>query len=53
MKRKLAKSQVEEILLRAIFGDTSQLQKCDCETCSYEKDCEIDNPDFNANCCKV
>lgn len=46
------KRDVEERKLSAIFGDFNR-QACDCATCPYEKECEFDNPNFDANSCKV
>ena len=42
----------EEMIIKAIFRDADG-EPCDCETCKYRPECEIDNPDFDANHCKV
>ena len=47
-------TKLEKEKLHQIFNPYGMpLKKCDCETCPYEKECEQDNPDFDANYCKV
>lgn len=41
----------EQRILKAIFKDIDG-SVCDCETCPFSKECEMDNPDFDANYCK-
>ena len=42
----------ERRIVKAIFRGQAETP-CDCETCQYQGECELDNPDFNANYCKV
>jgi len=41
----------EDRVIKAIFQGQDGTP-CDCETCRYAEECEIGNPDFNANYCK-
>lgn len=41
----------EERIMKAIFRGATGI--CDCDTCPYAKECEVDNPNFDANYCKV
>ena len=42
----------EDRLFKAIFkNDEGKL--CDCELCQYQVECAFDNPDFDANYCKL
>ena len=44
----------EKALVEKIFNPYDEpILKCDCETCPYEKECEQNNPDFDANACLV
>lgn len=49
------KKEEQERLKDALLGRILKfgVVKCDCATCPYEKECEADNPDFDANHCKV
>jgi len=42
----------EDRIFKAIFKGRDG-KPCDCETCKYAKQCEVDNPDFDANYCLV
>ena len=42
----------ENRIFQAIFRGQDGTP-CDCNTCPYANECEIDNPDFDANYCKV
>ena len=42
----------EERIFKAIFKGQDGTP-CDCETCKYANECELDNPDFDANYCRV
>ena len=40
-----------ETVVKAIFRGVTGA--CDCGTCKYAPECERDNPDFDANYCKI
>ena len=42
----------EDRIFKAIFRGQDGTP-CDCEACQYAKECELDNPEFDANYCKV
>lgn len=42
----------EDRIIKAIFRGVDGTP-CDCDACQYAKECEIDNPDFDANHCKL
>ena len=42
----------EHRIFKAIFRGQDGTP-CDCETCQYAGECELDNPEFDANYCKV
>jgi len=41
----------EERIITALFAGVKG--KCDCDECQFRGECEIDNPDFDANYCKL
>jgi len=47
--RKEALERMWDALVRSITWEKID----DCETCPYKEECEQDNPDFDANYCKV
>jgi len=40
----------DERIIGILFKDA---EKSDCEDCIYEEDCILNNPDFDANSCKL
>jgi len=42
----------EHRIFKAIFKGQDGTP-CDCETCQYARECELDNPESDANYCKV
>ena len=44
--------EAKERMWDALLGRITW-EKADCETCPYEKECIQDNPNFDANYCKV
>ena len=47
-------TKLEKEKLHQIFNPAGMpVKHCDCATCPYEKECELDNPDFDVNYCKV
>jgi len=47
------KKERQERLSDALLGRIFIAFDCFCETCPYEKECEVDNPNFDANYCKI
>ena len=42
----------EDRIFKAIFK-AQDGTSCDCDNCKYRAECEQDNPDFDANYCKL
>ena len=48
LKQRLAWHINEEAIFKG-----QPITHSDCDTCPHAKECEIDNPEFDANYCKV
>ena len=50
LNEQAVKNHTEQVFKALFKGNVTP---CDCDTCRYAKGCEIDNPDYDANYCKV